>query len=211
MVEDDELRCEGPRLHGELLSFRDPEWQPLINLAPEHVEDFMWMHSVELEDGSIVHAYKHWWTRRYVHLDRVGRAFAYFECDCYRQTDPLRLLDEVLADGDGLIPSRYIVRHNVLAQYRRLRWARSATRHRVSRPRVEFLLANDCVHLVEGPGTDAAQRLDPRQVFLGDDGDGVPLEVMGILLDGEVLLVIHAMAMRERYRLAYEEAKKWQK
>lgn len=45
-------------------------------------------------------------------------------------------------------------------------------------------------------------------VFLGDDPDGVALEVIGIELEGEGFLVIHAMPLRERYRDQYEEAKK---
>ena len=34
----------------------------------------MWMFEVELEDGRKLHAYKHWWTRGYIHLTLDGRA-----------------------------------------------------------------------------------------------------------------------------------------
>jgi len=47
-------------------------------------------------------------------------------------------------------------------------------------------------------------------VFLGDDEDGQPLEVVAVELDDGGLLVIHAMDMQERYRPLYEEAKRWQ-
>jgi hypothetical protein len=48
-------------------------------------------------------------------------------------------------------------------------------------------------------------------VFLGDDMEGIALEVMAIELEDEGLLVIHAMALRDRYREQYEEARKWRK
>jgi hypothetical protein len=50
---------------------------------------------------------------------------------------------------------------------------------------------------------------DDRFLYLGDDEDGVELEVMAVDLDDGDLLVIHAMRMRARYRNMYEEAKRW--
>ena len=50
---------------------------------------------------------------------------------------------------------------------------------------------------------------DERILYLGDDADGVALEVMAVELSGGALHVIHAMPLRERYRPQYEEAKKW--
>ena len=44
---------------------------------------------------------------------------------------------------------------------------------------------------------------------LGDDGAGIPLEVMAVELEVGTLYVIHAMDLRERYRPQYEEAKRW--
>jgi hypothetical protein len=40
-------------------------------------------------------------------------------------------------------------------------------------------------------------------VFLGPDSNGVPLEVIGVELADEDLLVIHAMKLRRRYRDDY--------
>lgn len=51
----------------------------------------------------------------------------------------------------------------------------------------------------------------PESSFLGDDEDGVALEVMAIELEDESLLVIHAMLLRDRYQEQYEEAKKWRR
>lgn len=46
-------------------------------------------------------------------------------------------------------------------------------------------------------------------MFLGDDADGVALEVMAVELEDGDLYVIHAMGLREQYRPQYEEAKRW--
>jgi hypothetical protein len=51
---------------------------------------------------------------------------------------------------------------------------------------------------------------DERILYLGDDADGVPLEVMAVELSGDDLYVIHAMPLRAKYRPQYEEAKKWE-
>ena len=56
---------------------RTPYWPPLLDLAPDLVGDFMWMGIVDLEDGRRLQAYKHYWTRRYLHLDDEGTAFVY--------------------------------------------------------------------------------------------------------------------------------------
>jgi hypothetical protein len=48
-------------------------------------------------------------------------------------------------------------------------------------------------------------------VYLGDDREGLALEVMAVELEDGDLLVIHAMPLRDRYREQYEEAKQWRK
>jgi hypothetical protein len=58
-------------------NFERPDWGPLADLAPEHLEDFMWVCEIEMEDGLRLHAYKHRETRRYMHLDHFGRAYVY--------------------------------------------------------------------------------------------------------------------------------------
>jgi hypothetical protein len=93
-------------VRGEMTSQYDkPEWGPLLELAPDHIDDFMWMFEVELESGLRLNAYKHIETRKYLHLDKEGRAFAYIwpddirdvdEPGSYREVDPQRVLMEVL-------------------------------------------------------------------------------------------------------------------
>jgi len=61
------------------------------------------------------------------------------------------------------------------------------------------------------PPTDAPVEVDLRLVFLGDDANGVALEIMAIELEDESLLVIHAMPLRDRYQEQYEEATKWRR
>jgi hypothetical protein len=58
-------------------NYKHPDWGPLVQLAPDHVDEFMWMFEVELENGVALHAYKHRETRHYLHLDSAGRAFVY--------------------------------------------------------------------------------------------------------------------------------------
>jgi len=84
-------------IRGRMLQGATPIWKPLLDLAPEHVGGFMWMFQVEPEDGAQIHAYKHRWTRRYLHLDCEGRAFVYGENDRYHEVDPYWLLDVVLS------------------------------------------------------------------------------------------------------------------
>jgi hypothetical protein len=92
-----------------------------------------------------------------------------------------------------------------------LRWTRSATRHRISRARSRYVIEHCRLHFWEESSSGAPGRSDPRFAFLGDDSDGVALEVLAVELKDENLLVIHAMQLRSRYRGKYEEAKKWRK
>src|ERR1700750_3354123 len=115
----------------------DPNWEPLLELAPEDIDDFMWMFQVELEDGAMVQAYKHWWTRRYVHLDFAGRAFVFIDSGLYEEVDPEELLSAVFHRRESRAK---IVRQNEWFDRERIVWARSATRHRVSRDRSSYVI-----------------------------------------------------------------------
>ena len=92
-----------------MLSSYEPVWEPLLDLAPNHVEDFMWMFEVELEDGRRLHAYKHWWTRRYIHLTSKARAFVYEEPHHYREANRVWLLQLVLPSGQQLVDYHHCV------------------------------------------------------------------------------------------------------
>jgi hypothetical protein len=61
------------------------------------------------------------------------------------------------------------------------------------------------------PPAGAPAGAEPRLVFLGDDADGVALEVIAVELEDGSLLVIHSMRLRERYREQYEEAGRWRR
>jgi hypothetical protein len=96
--------------NGKMLGTDEPIWQPLLDLAANHVDDFMWMFEVELEDGRRLQAYKHWWTRRYLHLALDGKAYVYeskgdYTEDnpgWYREVKPGWLLGLVLPSGEQM-------------------------------------------------------------------------------------------------------------
>jgi hypothetical protein len=195
-----------------LRNFDRPDWGPLVTLAPDRVDEFMWMFEVELENGTRLHAYKHWETRRYLHLDHGGRAFVYIwnedlaadDDGRYEEVDPAWLLRLVLKEERSAI----VLRQNVAGDFRRIRWARSASRHRVARRRTRQVIDRCRLRFTEEPPPDS-EAADRRLVFLGDDLHGRPLEVMAIQQEPGSLLIIHAMDLRDKYRLDYEEAARW--
>ena len=86
-------------------------------------------------------------------------------------------------------------------------WTASARKHRVSRTQVRHVV--DHVGLVFLRPASPPDRPDEALLFLGDDRNGVRLEVVGVELSDGTLRVVHAMAMRAGYEDLYEEAKKW--
>lgn len=89
----------------------------------------------------------------------------------------------------------------------KLKWARAATKHRISRDRSRYVIENCGLRFEEEPPADAPAGASTRLVFLGDDAKGTALEVMAVELEDGSLLVIHAMLLRDRYRKQYEEVK----
>ena len=89
-----------------------------------------------------------------------------------------------------------------------IRWARSATRHRVNRERSLHVIEH-CGLLFRVPPPSGQE--DERLLYLGDDAEGIPLEVMAVELHSGELFVVHAMSLRAKYRLQYEEARKWRR
>jgi len=77
-------RRKKPR-EGEVVNCTQPVWEPLLGLARIYVDEFMWMCEVELDNGTRLQAYKHYWTRRYLHLDTEGNAWFYREDGRYEQ------------------------------------------------------------------------------------------------------------------------------
>ena len=82
---------------GEVVNYEEPEWGPLLELVGERLVDtFMWMHEVELTNGVRVHAYKHIWTRDYLHLDAEGGAYDHVGQSSYRPLAPATALEAAL-------------------------------------------------------------------------------------------------------------------
>lgn len=87
-----------------------------------------------------------------------------------------------------------------------MKWANSAFRHGVSKERSGYIVGAyplaETVPLESNPAIDGL-------LYLGDDPQGVPLEVIAIPLQAdegdEAILIIHAMRLRRRYRERYEE------
>jgi hypothetical protein len=87
-----------------------------------------------------------------------------------------------------------------------VRFARSATKHRVSKESIQHVIANYRVRLEESPPAGSEASRSTRIVYLGEDAHGRVLEVMVVEIENGDQLVIHAMQQREKYRKRYEEA-----
>ena len=85
----------------------------------------------------------------------------------------------------------------------RVEFTQSARRHKIGKARVRQVLANPIVvnRIVE----DHDPRI--RLLILGDDDTGRALEVIAVEED-DVLVVIHAMDLRPKFRALYEEGMK---
>jgi hypothetical protein len=193
---------------GKFSERREPIWEPLLEILPEDIEDFMWMGEAVLTDGTQIQFYKHYWTRRYLLLDLGGRTWVGLRNGRYeRAEDPAWELEAVFqfreTRGD-------IVRRNEWADSEQISWTRSATKHRISRERSLHVVRHSgiCRRDCRYPDDWYA---DPRFLFFGPDLEGVPLEVGGVAPNDGSLIIIHAMPLRERYQGWYSEAAKWRK
>jgi hypothetical protein len=89
-----------------------------------------------------------------------------------------------------------------------VRFARSATKHRVSKDSIRHVIAYDSVRFEEPPPAGSPASRSTRIVYLGDDEYGQVLEVMAVAGEHGEQFVIHAMPLRERYRKHYEETRR---
>lgn len=193
---------------GKFTERREPIWDPLLELLPEDIDDFMWMGEVALTDGTQIQLYKHYWTRRYLLLDLGGRTWVGLENDrCEEAEDPGWELSVVFrfreTRGD-------IVRRNEWEESDRIGWARSATRHRISRERSLHVVRHAGICKRDSRYPDEWYE-EPRFLFFGPDPEGNPLEVVAVAPEDGSLMIIHAMPLRERYQGWYWEAAKWRK
>ncbi len=196
-------------VRGRILKVDAPEWEPLLSLAPDHVDDFMWMGTVQLTDGTRLQMYKHYWTRGYLHLSEDGRAFVFVPKTRYEEVNPPWLLMRVLRQW--VDPRyRYSVRQNVWPEEARITFARSATRHRISRERSLYVIERCGLQLVDRFWNSRTE-VDRRAYFLGHDLEEVALEVVVVELDEDEFSVIHAMELRKHFDVLYEEARQWEK
>jgi hypothetical protein len=92
-------------------------------------------------------------------------------------------------------------------------WTHALRRHGNARSDTRFVIEHcGLVFVMPAPGDSEVP--DVRLVYLGDDGSGPPLEVMGVEMGADAsedqhLRVIHAMELRRKYCDQYEEAQKW--
>jgi hypothetical protein len=88
---------------GEMGQGDRPNWEPLEAMVGEQLAgEFMWMFQVDLADGIAVHAYKHIFTRRYLHLGEDGRTLVFTRSGRYRTIDPFDLLMAVFDGWEDL-------------------------------------------------------------------------------------------------------------
>jgi hypothetical protein len=99
------------------------------------------------------------------------------------------------------------VGHNREVEYAGLSWTAGARKHRVSREQVRHVVEHAGLFFVRPAAPP--ERPDEGLLFVGDDGAGARIEVVGVEMAGGRLRVIHAMPMRPGYEALYEEAKKW--
>ena len=97
-----------------------PDWDPLIDLVGlELVRWFMWMGQIELVDGTIVHAYKHVATRRYLHIAEDGRLFTYHSPDTYREIGRAEAIEDAFCAWEQVLPEPDAAALRALAELRR--------------------------------------------------------------------------------------------
>jgi len=200
-------------IKGKVVRAYAPEWEPLLDLAPTHVGDFMWMGSVELRDKTRLQLYKHYWTRNYLDLDGDGRAFVHTEPQRYEEIAPAwllaRALDEHLAGKDWLdfVRPRYPQLNEIQVE-----WTNSATKNGISRERSDYVVKHCGLRYRDrAPHGAGAPRPDEfRTLFLGVDEDGAELEVAAV--EGEYgagFVIFHAAELRDGYRYLFERGERW--
>jgi hypothetical protein len=94
-------------LHGEIRQGERPAWDALELLlgSDELCAHFMWMFDVELDDGTVLNAYKHRWTRCYFHLADDAATFYYAGNQQYGRADPARAIAAVFASWECVNPT----------------------------------------------------------------------------------------------------------
>ena len=68
----------------------EPKWKPLEDKIGPGCADYMYVAGYQLEDGTVIHTYKHVDTRKYVNLSDDGREWAYTTNGYSEIQDPRR-------------------------------------------------------------------------------------------------------------------------
>lgn len=94
-------------MHGRMRQYETPDWSPLEELldSDELCAHFMWIHDVVLDDGTVLNAYKHRWTRCYFHLTADGRTLYYVNDHRYHEVDPFTAIKSVFDRWEGGRPT----------------------------------------------------------------------------------------------------------
>ncbi len=82
-----------------------------------------------------------------------------------------------------------------------LHFAPAASKHGISHERAAYVVEH-CGLPFDGEDGDSVT------MYLGDDWNGVPLEV-GVVQRGGEVVVVHAMSLRPKFRAMYEETVPW--
>ena len=92
-----------------------------------------------------------------------------------------------------------------------MRFARSARKHHVSHDRAAYVVTHCQMVLPQPPPAGDPDDHDERLVFLGDDRNGIALEIVAVEGVAGELLVIHAQRLRAKHRAAYQRVMGYQK
>jgi hypothetical protein len=94
-------------MQGRMRHHDTPNWRPLEKLlgSDDLCAHFMWMHDVALDDGTVLNAYKHRWTRCYFHLTDDGSTFYYVTDDLYLEVDPYTAIKAVFDQWECCKPT----------------------------------------------------------------------------------------------------------
>lgn len=84
-----------------------------------------------------------------------------------------------------------------------IRFTKSARKHRVGRARAVYVVEH-AYAVVRQTRPDRSEVV----MFLGDDNTGRALEVGAVEASENLLLVIHVMDLREKFRNSYEQGKR---
>ena len=91
-----------------------------------------------------------------------------------------------------------------------IRYTRSALKHGIKADQIAFVVEH-CGFVFDEEAPAGSDIEDDRSLYLGDDVNGVAIEVAGLDLESGDMVVIHAMKLRRRFRAQYAQAIEYRK